>query len=87
MATEFVAHPAVVGEARPETTPRRWDAQGEEPGLAQVGKVVVREARLAVVSFSALGEHGAELGGRSDERTAVGPVGGRVAQRIISWTK
>ena len=83
VTTELVAHPAVVGEARPETTPRRRDAQREEPGLAEVGEVVVREARLAVVAFGSLGEHGAELGGRGDERPAVG----RVTQRIISWTK
>ncbi len=83
VTTELVAHPAVVGEARPETTPRRWDAQREEPGLAEVGEVVVREARLPVVAFGSLGEHGSELGGRRDERPAIG----RAAQRIISWTK
>ncbi len=83
VTTELVAHPAVVGEARPETTPCGRDAQGEETGLTEVGEVVVGEARLAVVAFGSLGEHGAELGGRGDERPAVG----RAAQRIISWTK
>ena len=80
---ELVAHPAVVGEARSEPTPRHRDAQREESNLTEVGEVVVREARLAVMAFGSLGEHGAELGGRGDERPAVG----RAAQRIISWTK